>query len=220
MTAVYVIRHPQTTWNVISRYQGRLEPGLSREGEAQARLLARAFAGQAVGAVVSSPLCRALTVGRDISVATDAPLIVDQRLTEIGLGEWEGLTIDEIRARYPELLRRWHDTPSAARIPGGELLEDVDARASSALADIFRLYVGCNVVVVTHSVVVRVLAARAIGLELNAVHRLPASNAGITTLCGSKPPGRLVWLNNVSAVYQSPVAAAEAVGCAEQRGAA
>jgi|SRR5579884_1602557 len=220
MTAVYVIRHPQTTWNVVSRYQGRLEPPLSREGEAQARLLARAFAGQDVAAVITSPLCRALTVGRDISVATDSPLIVDQRFTEIGLGEWEGLTIDELRARYPDLLRCWHETPDTAQIPGGEALSDVAMRATDALGDIFRGYPAGNVVVVTHSVVVRVLAARAVGLDLNAVHRLPASNAGITTLCGSKLPGRLVWLNNVSAVYQSPIAAAEAVGCGEERGAA
>jgi|SRR5579875_1579952 len=220
MTVVYVIRHPRTDWNDVGRYQGRLEAPLSREGRVQAGLLARTFAGQDIQAVVSSPLCRALIPARDIAAATDSPLTVDQRLTEIGLGVWEGLLTSEIRDHNPDLLQAWHNTPDEVHIPMGETIQAVAARAAAALKSILDGYPVGNVVVVTHSVVVRVLAAAALGLTLRHIHRLPASNAAMTVFCGRDLPGKVVWLNSLAAVYPSPVAAAEAAGCGRERGVA
>lgn len=211
MTAVFVLRHPQTTWNQQGRYQGRLDAPLSREGKSQAELVARAFACESIDAVVSSPLRRAMVLARDIAVAADAPLRTDSRLTEVGQCPWEGLLVGTIRERYPELWGEWRSNPDRVHFPSGECLRDVVRRSVSALADITALYPGGNVVAVTHSTVVQALAAHCLHLDLRYIHSVPAENASVTTICTCEPEWKILSLNVTNYVYRSPVAAAH--GC-------
>lgn len=217
MTAVFAVRHPQTTWNAAQRYQGRLEAPWSAEGRTQAGLLVRAFSGCDLSAVYSSPLSRSLDLARDLARATDAPLLIDERLTEIGLGEWEGLYRHEIEARYPDIYNEWYTRPQSVRFPGGETLHDVAMRAQSALSDVLDRFPSGEVALITHSVVVQVLAAAALQLPLQAVHRLRITNASITTLCGIELPASLLSLNDTSVIYRSPLAAAAAEDCVSWR---
>jgi broad specificity phosphatase PhoE len=203
MTAVYVLRHPQTTWNVAERYQGRLEAELSAEGERQCRLTVAAFGDTPLDAVYSSPLRRAMDLARGIADITRAPLTVDQRLTEIAMGPWEGLYRAEIRARFPELFEEWYVRPHLVRFPEGEDLAQVRSRSESALSDFFRRHPNQAICVVTHSSVIQMLAATALGLDLRFTHRVHISNAGITTLCGHAVPGALMSLNVTDHVDRS-----------------
>src|SRR5690349_9009060 len=120
MTAVYVLRHPQTTWNVEERYQGRLEAPWNVEGERQCTLAVQAFEGQELAAIYSSPLRRALDLARALSRRSGSQLIVDHRLTEIGMGPWEGLYRTQIKDRFGALFEEWYDRPDLVRFPGGE----------------------------------------------------------------------------------------------------
>src|SRR5947209_17214551 len=117
MTAIFVLRHPQTTWNKAERYQGRLDAPLSAEGRRQCVLAARAFQGDAIDCVVTSPLSRARVLGEAIATSTGASLQTDARLVEIGQGEWEGLHVSEIRARFPGTFKEWHTRPDHVRFP-------------------------------------------------------------------------------------------------------
>lgn len=213
MTAIYVLRHPQTTWNAEQRYQGRLESPISAEGRVQSRLAARAFAGSTLVAVYSSPLVRALYLARELAQAADSPLVLDHRLTEIAQTPWEGLYLCEIRDRYADLHARWYSCPDQVHFPDGESLVDVQNRALSALADIYAAHPGCNVAVVTHSVVIQSLAAAALNLDLRHIHRIAVHNAGTTTFCGISAPGLLLSLNATDALYHSPTASAAAQAC-------
>jgi probable phosphoglycerate mutase len=210
MTAVFVLRHPQTTWNAESRYQGRLEAPVSSEGQLQSRLVARAFAAGELAAVFSSPLTRAVYLGRELAQATDTPLILDARLTEIAMGPWEGLYLDQIKQRYPEMYDAWYSRPDLVRFPGGESLTDVYCRAASAMNEMYRRFTGGSVAIVTHSAVVQVLVASAIGLDFRYVHRLPVHNASVTGFAGTTAPGSLLWLNSIELLYHSPLASAAA----------
>lgn len=213
MTAVFAVRHPETTWNVEQRYQGRLESPLSKQGRSQAAILARAFAGSGLEAVISSPLSRAHDLAREIAHQSDAPLLVDQRFTEIGMGAWEGLYRHEIEACYPELYHLWYTHPQEVRFPGGETVSEVRDRVESALGDVFAAYPGGEVAVVTHSAVIQVMAASALHLAFQNLHRVRVSNCSITTFCGSEAPGTLLSLNDTEALYHSPAAAAAAQNC-------
>lgn len=210
MTAVYVLRHPQTAWNAQSRYQGRLEAPLSREGRTQAKLLARAFAADPLDVVVSSPLSRALILGRDVAHAADAPLTIDNRLTELGQAPWEGLFVAQIRERYPDLWRQWHTEPERVHFPRGESLSAVLARAVSVVTDITTRYPYGNVALVTHSNVVQVLAAHALHLDLRHIHGITVENASVTTFCITEGAWTLLSLNVTSYVYRTPAASAAA----------
>jgi broad specificity phosphatase PhoE len=216
MTAVYVLRHPETTWNVAERYQGRLESPLSAEGRRQCQLTVRAFEDGPLDAVYSSPLGRALELARSLAGATEARLVVDQRLTEIAQGPWEGLYRAEIRQRYADLAQTWYETPDTVRFPGGESLGDVQERAISVLARIYDRHPDQNVCIVTHSVVVQVLAATILCLPLRHLHRIHVSNAGVTTLCGTAAPGALRSLNATGHLFTSPMASATAQKCVSE----
>lgn len=213
MTAVYLIRHPQTTWNVESRYQGRLDAPLSPQGRREARLLAAALKNHRFDAIYTSPLQRAQALASEVAEASGSPVEVDERLTEIAMGPWEGLYRQEIEDAYPELYSRWYTDPESVRFPGAESLEDVMSRTCSSMADIFAGHPAAHIAVVSHSAVIRVLVIAALGLGLRSFHMLHMSNAGITTICGTEAPGRLLTLNSLESVYGSPVQSALAHDC-------
>jgi 2,3-bisphosphoglycerate-dependent phosphoglycerate mutase len=214
MTAVYLLRHPETTWNRAKRYQGRLDSPLSRDGENQVRVLVRGCSGAHLDAVVTSPLARARALAQALAEATGASLRFDQRLTEMAQGPWEGLHLDEIRASHRELYHLWYTHPERVCFPGGENLTSVRIRSQAVLHEIFSAYPGGQVAVVTHAVVARVIVLCALHLPAANLHRMTISNCSVTTLCGSDSPGMLLSLNCTDTLYGSPFASAAAHDCA------
>ncbi|MGH2447854.1 MAG: histidine phosphatase family protein [Chloroflexota bacterium] len=210
MTTVFLVRHPQTTWNTEGRFQGGLEAPLTAEGSEQALLLAASFVGQPLAGVYTSPIGRAANTARLISDEAESPLFVDERLSEINMGAWEGLDHRQVKSRFPDVYRNWYSHPTQVTFPGGESLHDVQRRACDALGEIFERFPLARVAVVTHSVVVQVLAASALRLELDNIHRITVSNSSVTTICGDEIPGTLVTLNATDERYRSAPTAAGA----------
>jgi phosphoserine phosphatase len=214
MTAVFVVRHPETTWNEEQRYQGRLESPLSSNGKTQPTAVAGAFAGQNIEVVYSSPLGRALDLANAVADAAGVLVKIDHRLTELGQCPWEGKRLQEIQKAYPQLYETWYTSPDEVTFPDGENLGMLQSRALSFLADVYKAHPATQVVVVTHSVVIMVMVASALCLELRHIHNIRLANCAITTFCGQEAPGTLMGLNDVDPLYHSPVASAEAQGCA------
>jgi probable phosphoglycerate mutase len=142
-------RHGRTEWNAAGRFQGQLDPPLDDEGRRQAARTAPYLAaglpeGEVV--VVASDLSRAVETATALTDVLGAPLRLDPRLREHGLGCWEGLTRDEVAARYPGQYADWlAGRPVRGR--GGEETAQVAQRAVAALADLPPVAVA---VVVTH----------------------------------------------------------------------
>ncbi len=115
-----LIRHGQSTWNAVGRWQGWADPPLSALGEAQAAEAAERLAGKGLRAAVASDLVRARRTAEIIAGALDlGPVAIEPDLRERNVGRWSGLTRVEIQARWPEELAAW----AAGRIeatPGGE----------------------------------------------------------------------------------------------------
>jgi broad specificity phosphatase PhoE len=84
-----------------------------------------------------------------------------------------------------------------------------------AIDDIYRCYPGGSVAVVSHSVVVQIIALRSLHMDLRFLHTIKISNASVTTLCGNDAPGSLLSLNVTQALYGSSVKSARAEGCAD-----
>jgi probable phosphoglycerate mutase len=202
MTVAYVLRHPQTSWNAAGCYQGRLEAPLSAEGRRQSRLTASAMADRAPDIVYTSPLRRALDLAQNIAGTLRLPLVVDQRLTEIAIGPWEGLYHSQIEERFPVMLREWYERPDRVRFPHGESAADVQLRALSVLADLYAAHPEENICIVTHSAIIQVLTAAALGLDLRNLHRIHVANGGITTFSGDSAPGLLVSFNVTDQLFE------------------
>jgi len=129
-------RHGQTVWNAGRRFQGGSDVGLSDLGRAQAEALGRAVRGYRVAAAYVSPLKRALETAEIALAGTGIPLVPLPELRELSLGEWEGFTVGEIRARDGDPYLAWLRAPHDCPPPGGEPLPDVCARMLRAVEPI------------------------------------------------------------------------------------
>lgn len=175
-------RHGQTEWNVSGRFQGQLDPPLDEAGRAEiarsAPLLAATLPHDGT-VVVSSDLQRATDTAAALTDILGIPLIREPRLREHGMGSWEGLTRDEVAARYPDQYAAWlAGQPVVDR--GGEDPAAVAERAVAALADLPAVEVA---VVVTHGGTAGRLMERL--LDLHATQRrlfAPLSNCAWSEL--------------------------------------
>jgi broad specificity phosphatase PhoE len=138
-----LVRHGQSEWNALGRWQGNADPALTELGRLQA-LHAAGRVG-AVDVIVASPLQRALDTARIISGQIGVgPIIVDVDLAERDAGEWEGLTRAEIEEQWPGYLA------TDRRPPGYEDHATLVGRSRSALDRIHAEYRGADVLVITH----------------------------------------------------------------------
>ena len=134
--ALYLVRHGQTESSARLAYSGRSDVALTPEGREQAQRAARRLARTGgIDAVYSSPLSRARDTAQAITTATGAPLTVDERLTEVDYGRFEGVDRAGARALVGQAFEDWRADPFGAPVPGMEPLADALERARAATAD-------------------------------------------------------------------------------------
>src|SRR4051812_12012133 len=132
---VTLVRHGQTERSKIKAYSGRLDIALTEEGREQARRCAARLACDAtIDAIRCSPLVRARDTARAIADATGAPLTVDERLTEIDYGPFEGLDRAGARGLLGQAFEDWRNDPFGAPVDGMETLAQALERARAATA--------------------------------------------------------------------------------------
>lgn len=168
-----LVRHGETAWNVEGRHQGQtFDIPLSEGGRAQAEALAGRLASEPLARMVASPLLRARQTAEIALGPRAAELSFDPDLREISHGAWEGRTLAEIHAEDGDTLRAWREHPESTRLPGGESLVEVEARAWAALERACQGLGGEDtLLLVTHDGVNRVLLCRILGLPLSRVWR-------------------------------------------------
>lgn len=177
MTRLILIRHGETEWNRLGRWQGQTDVPLNPGGRRQARDLADRFQHEPLDSVYSSDLRRARETAQVLAEATGAPLVEDPRLREIHLGTWEGLLFDEIRRRDGDRLDRFRAEPASERAPGGEGVLDVQRRSLAALDEIVRTHPHGSVALVSHGLTLAVIKIRLLGLPLESVWEVEPANA-------------------------------------------
>jgi broad specificity phosphatase PhoE len=161
---VLLVRHGQSEWNALGKWQGQADPPLSALGEEQARDAAGRLAGLGFSVVVASDLRRARRTGEILAEALGLELQVDADLREIDVGDWTGLTRAEIEARSPGALVDWSEGRSEST-PGGELRSHLTERARAAVSRwAGGTAPGERLLVVTHGALIRNLD-RVLGLE-------------------------------------------------------
>lgn len=160
MTRLILIRHGETDWNAEGRWQGQIDVPLNQNGKSHARRLVDELAGSGIQAIYSSDLSRALETARPFANAFGLPIRIDRRLREINQGEWQGLLVTEIQARYAELFHSRMANPNTVSPPGGETVIQVEERVYQALDDILRRHPGETVAIVAHGFVIAVLRVR------------------------------------------------------------
>ncbi|GAA3226762.1 histidine phosphatase family protein [Nonomuraea helvata] len=123
---IVCLRHGQTLWNVEQRFQGHSDIPLDETGVAQAARAASLLASLRPTLIVSSDLQRANDTALALARVVGLDVAVDKDFRERGGGQWEGLTRDEIAARWPEEYVAWE-------APDGEPVTDVATRVAGAM---------------------------------------------------------------------------------------
>lgn len=158
-------RHGRTTWNAERRFQGQTDIDLDDTGRAQAARAAAMLAALEPAVLVSSDLRRAADTAASLASLTGLAVRVDAGLRETYAGTWQGLTVPEIRQRWPEEFAAWVAGDVTCRPGGGEARPEVAARAAfavrRALADVPP---GGVLVAVTHGGAARVALCHLLGL--------------------------------------------------------
>lgn len=188
------MRHGRTAWNAARRFQGQSDIPLSEEGRAQAIATAAVLASGPLDAIVSSDLSRARDTADAIAAHHRLRVASDPRLREFAFGEWEGLTWDEIVARFPVAAGMAFSSVRAYRPTGGERFDAVRARVGEVL-EAHRDRAG-TIAFVTHAGALHALLDILVGdeVDLSAVRLTPAS---ITRIAMDSPRPRLMSLDDV-----------------------
>ncbi len=173
-----ILRHGRTAWNAERRYQGQEDPPLDEVGQAQALESAALVAAMHPDLLVSSDLRRAQQTAQKIASLTGKPLQYDARLRERHLGHWQGLTRDEVQARYPEEFADWLAGRDVTR-RGGENRQEVADRARKALDELPAVEL---TVLVSHGATSMCLSAALLGLPQTPSVLGPLANCHWTEL--------------------------------------
>jgi broad specificity phosphatase PhoE len=188
-------RHGQSTWNEMRRFQGTTDVPLSALGRAQAHALGTALRGFRITAAYVSPMRRARETAEVALADAGVAAVAVEELRELSLGDWEGCTVDEIRAQDGDPYGAWVRAPLDCPPPGGEPLDEVRRRVHGAIERIAAEHREADdVLLVAHGGVISVYACHLLGCSLNRLWRLRVDNASLTIV---KPP-RLVTLNDTT----------------------
>jgi broad specificity phosphatase PhoE len=197
MTRFILVRHGQTEWNRVERFRGRADVPLNETGLAQAEATGQRVAAEwQPAAVYSSLLSRAVKTAEAIARRVDLAVQVHAALGDIDFGQWQGLTPDEVKERWPEIHSAWYNTPHTARIPGGETLDDLRSRAMRGVRELAARHVEQTVALVSHTVVNRVILLAVLGLGNDRFWRLGQDNCAINVFETEGNDFTLVSLND------------------------
>ncbi|MDQ1686872.1 MAG: 2,3-bisphosphoglycerate-dependent phosphoglycerate mutase [Frankiaceae bacterium] len=133
---VLLVRHGETDDNAAARFQGRIDTPLNDRGREQSRALAGALAGEGLRALYSSPLARARETAEIVGEQLGLALVLDPRLMEADAGAWSGMLSADIIAADADAFAAWRARRPGFRFPGGESVEEQDARVAAALLDV------------------------------------------------------------------------------------
>ena len=128
---IILVRHGVTAWNQQSRFQGSSDIPLSEEGEEQARRTGDRLASWHPDAIWCSPLGRAEKTAQLIAGASEQAIEpeIHEELREMSFGYWEGLTMAEIKRRYPGEFEQWRNGPFDNIPEGGESALSIEKRS-------------------------------------------------------------------------------------------
>ncbi len=197
VTRVYLVRHGETEWNNMRRYQGCSDIVLNINGRRQAELLQHRFREIPLEAAYASDLKRAQETAKTIIAPHGLKLNLDTGLRETNFGDWEGLNHQEIIAAFPKEWHEWRCDPGNRAVPGGESFKQVKNRVQATFNKIIEKEQGKNILLVAHGGSLRALICSVLGLKLNFIWRFRLNNTGVSVIDCIGENKILVLLNDI-----------------------
>jgi broad specificity phosphatase PhoE len=193
MTRFLLIRHGATDAIGIS-IAGRA-PGchLNREGERQARARAELLAGGALSAIYTSPQERARETAEIIAAPFGLTPEISEALAEIDYGEWTGRQFSEL-----EQVAEWrlfNSFRAGTRIPGGEMMLEVQARVAEELRRLHGKHRDGWLALVSHADVIRCAIGYYAGIPIDLLRRLAIAPASVSAIAVDDRDAQVLCIN-------------------------
>ncbi len=196
---VLLVRHGETDWNASRRYQGNEPVALNAHGHAQAQAVAARLARSGAVALYTSPLIRAAETARHIAATTGLAPRALADLREIDVGQWQGLTPEELHAQFPAHMAEVARDPANTVRLGGESYAQLQQRALRTLEAIHAQHAADDtVIVVSHGGTIRTYICAFIGLDLRLFGNLWVDNGALCELRYRRDGWRVVSYNDAA----------------------
>ncbi|ARV58716.1 histidine phosphatase family protein [Nostocales cyanobacterium HT-58-2] len=213
MTRVIIVRHGQSSYNTEKRIQGRSDAStLTEKGRIDAGKVGKALSNILFNAIYSSPLQRAKDTAeiiyREMETHAEQSVVpqTSDKLMEIDLPSWEGMLSAEVKEKFPEDYRIWHETPNLLQMsvknregrrehfPVLALYE----QARQFWQEVLPRHQNQTILIVGHNGINRALISTALGIEPQRYHSLQQSNCCISVLNFSGGLGEPVQLESLN----------------------
>ena len=197
-TTVFLLRHGETVNSAsgVFRYNGFTDVDITSRAREQMVRRAGEFSRLPVRAVYSSDLKRCRIGGALIAERCGCELELVPELREFNMGDWEGLSLAEVKERYPDQVKRKFADFFNYRIPGSETISEVEARVFPAFDRLVARHHGETIVIVAHGGVNLLLLTRALGLKREKIFVLSQDFGCINRLHIGPSFTRVVMLNS------------------------
>ncbi len=181
---IFLVRHGETEWNRIGRFQGISDIPLNKKGKAQAQALAQALKDEPIDVVYSSPLIRAKETAKTIRHFHPSSFYFEEDgFKEMDLGDFEGMEAPDWAKQYPEFRKRWQESPSSINLPGGESLKEVQIRAVRTFECILHNHdSGTTLLICSHNFVIHAILCHALGISLDNFRDIKQDTAALNLI--------------------------------------
>lgn len=194
---IMLVRHGETAYNAIGRYQGHMQISLNDTGFAQATRVGKRLRQHHFAAIYSSDLLRAVQTANAIAHHHQQPVNELAGFREIDVGLWEHLTVAEITAQFPSNFAAYRTTPGRAIYTGGESYAQMQIRAMQALDTVMHRHDSHDsICVVCHGGTIRAIVCAVLNLDIDNYTQMWIDNCAITTVIQQHGKLRLGNLND------------------------
>jgi len=181
-TTLLLVRHGETEWNKLGKFQGCTDIELSKNGMNQAKNLKEKLNGD-FDYIYSSPLKRAYETARVVAEDTSKDVTVLKDIREINFGDWEGLTINQIAEKYPEIFKVWRTDKEEAPFVGGDAsIRNAVNRALNCVIEVIKNHKGKKIVIVAHGGIIKATLIGLFKWDMSMYHKMALGNTCINTI--------------------------------------
>ena len=183
MKTLYIVRHGETDWNKMGKYQGITDIPLNENGLNQAKACGNALKDVTFDRILSSDLSRALVTAEAIRGDRTTPITVDERLRELNFGDWEAMLFSDIEARWPGLIDEMYLRPHLVKVPNGESFKDLQDRAWAGLEE----FINANdeeetLLIACHGGTIRTLLCKLLDISISHCWNFSQGNTAINRI--------------------------------------
>lgn len=191
---IIFVRHGEPVAAARGTVYGKLDVGLSKNGEAQVTRTAEWLKRFEITQIYTSPRVRATESARIVAETLALPVIIENRFAEIDFGDFEGATYDEVKARFPDIYELWMTRPTEVEFPNGESFTIMQRRVLAAIDEIKTAHQNQTAAIFAHGGVNRIAVAAALDLPPENLFRLEQNYGGANVIdfYGDFPVARIV----------------------------